>query len=1457
MKKQTHQLLILVTLLGLMAFSPASAQVQALFEANNTKGCGSLLVQFTNQSTGVGTLTYHWDFGNGQSSSLANPQTIYQNPGIYTVSLITSNGSETDTLTKTNLITIYNPPIAGFSLLSANVACQGSEFAFANESQPGDTTIKDFTWDFGNQSFSTDYEPTHSYATAGVYSPTLFITDHNGCESSISKDKLIEVTKNPVVNFTSGNTLSCADTQTVVFTNLSTGLTELSFEWNFGDSQTSFEAHPTHFYQGFGNYTVTLKATDDYGCSTTLTKANLVKMQDLQVAFTYLNDSLCKNQELELKNQSIGATNYFWSFSDTTNSTEFEPLKSFSQGGTYTVELIGKMQNICSDTARATLWVDSLQAGFMADKTYGCELPFTVNYQNLSAHAAMFTWKFGNGTQISDENPSVTFNATTALDEAYRETYSDTLIATSLFGCTDTVSISEHIEIILPKIYFTPNDTSANRGSLTGCVPLSIDFLNKSQSTNPDETLTHFSWDFGNGQSIDAENASQIFTEPGEYTVELTVTNSANCINRFTAQVEAGTPQIPDFTVSGNTNVCGSEAISFVNQSTNDELIDAWEWFFSDGRSSNLKNPMHVFTDTGYMDAVLSVFYNGCKSEPVIKDSVAYIKGPAGSMQYSYDCSSPLTYEFASTIKGADSIFWEFGDGSYDSTQTTALTHTYAQNINYPVKLYGHNYDNGCAIELAYMAKPRLVKSNFAFGKSDYCLEDSILLDGSASQDESWFWVDKQLGNYFWTIGNDTSFMQSDGFYYQFPQRGEYQVNLLVTDLNGCSDDTTLTINIHKPQADFITDTVIGCSPLLLQLSDFSASDTTLVGWNWYINNTLAATGQIPSLTLADTGFHSIQLIVEDAVGCTDSLTLENAFYTSRPQPKINVPALINCQFDSIPFQNLSAGNLVENTWFFGDGFLSDSANPIHAYTDTGYFHLQLYLMDSLGCDTTYRFPDSIYIEALPKPDFTFEITNPSCYPALVKFYDASEGAIKAWNWNFGDESAAVSGKNPLHTYQKPGWFDVSLLITSQNGCKNTLNKADALKINGPFAQIIAPDEACINNDYWFSFEQDVNIYTWEWLFEDGTSGTADSLKHAFDTFGWQRFNLLLRSDSLQTCNKLLSDSLYIPLIKAQFQLNDSIGCEPLEVFATNESLGYTHQEWWLNNNYQTNTNNAQLLLNGNTDYNLKLLVKNELECADSIMKTLTVFGLPEITVSNDTVLCIGDTILLSANGGESYSWFPDYSISASNTRHPMVFPDSSLFYRVRVTDTNLCVNSDSVWVTVQQIPEVTITNTDTLLIIGESLLLESAVLFADFFQWSPPNDLDCFDCLSTLAQPKESTTYYLTASDPYGCFTVTDSITLKMDVKYSLALPSAFTPNDDGANDAVFVKGWGIKELVSFEVYNKFGLKVFETNDIHTPWDGKYKGAVLSADVYYYKVVVLSYDNAERVKTGEIFLLK
>lgn len=1436
---------------------PVNAQVTALFSANDTAGCGSLIVQFTNQSTGSGTLTYKWDFGNGESSTLQNPLIIYQNPGIYTVQLITTNGTESDTLTRKQYLHIFNEPQALFSLQTEASGCQGSSFTFQNESVPGDTTINSYTWDFGDNTLEQTQSPSHSYSDAGTYSVTLFITDNNGCENSLFQSDLIQIIPNPTAKFAVSQNISCFDTATIFFQDQSTGNSALSYLYYFGDGSQSNQANPSHFYNGYNNYSVALKITDNYGCSDSINKQNLVKLQPIDVHFETINDSLCRNQDLEINNLSVGATSYKWIFGDGEVSTKQDPKKTYTKGGSYNIQLIGSLSNYCYDTATMDIWVDTVKADFTFDKDYGCELPTQIAYTNLSEGANQYFWKFGNGLVSVEKNPTLSFNMTPLLFMNYSETYSDTLIATSDFGCIDTLYLTDNITITLPKISFTPNDTSPDKTLLVGCAPIALNFKNKSISTNPEESFTNYYWDFGNGQTSTQENPQMTYTNPGDYEVTLRVTNSSNCVNSFTSTVLAGTPQTADFTISSDFSICGSLPVVFVNQSTNDNLVDDWLWQFSDNQISRIKNPSHTFTDTGYVGATLQVFYNGCPSEPITKDSISFVNGPAGSMTFLYDCNTPLTYDFLSEIKGADSIFWDFGDFTYDSTQNIQPTHSYSQTGNYQVKLLSKNTDSQCELPLSLHMAPRIINSRFTLDNKILCLNDSLFLDGSLSQDQTFFWQNQTGGYFYWTFDQDSSKLVAGTTHHQFSETGMHEINLMVKDINGCTDDTTISIEVLKPQAQFSMDTNQGCTPVYINLTNSSVSDTLFSSWSWFVDNALISTEKEPTIQISDTGKHTLQLVAEDAIGCKDTATLTEGIFTSRPQPAIQLPALLNCQYDSLAFKNLSKGNLVSTLWSFGDGFQDTSFNTLHAYTDTGYFHLQLYLQDSLGCDTTYTHTDSIYIEALPQANFSFEITNPKCYPALVKFKDSSVGNIKAWSWNFGDNTAINGLQNPLHTYQVPGLFDISLDVSTFIGCKNSKIAYNGVKINGPYALINTPDSVCIHEPNWFKIDDTLNIFSLEWLFTDGAHTTIDSILHAFDAFGWHDFNLILRSDSLHTCDKLLSDSTLVPLLVADFTLSDTIGCEPLTIEATNLSTGNVWQDWLIDNQSISQEINSSFTLQESGTNQIKLRVSNALNCIDSTIRQILVNPLPTISLANDTAICYNDTISLWARGGELYHWNPGQRILNDNQDTATVFPKESTFYEVVVTDSNGCINSDSIEVQVQQIPVVHILNEDTTLIIGETLDMEGAITFAHDYYWWPEAGLDCPTCLSTTAQPRETQMYHLTATDDLGCFTITDSIPISVDIKFSVAMPSAFTPNNDGVNDLIFVRGWGIESLISFQIYNKFGLKVFETNDLEQGWDGKYQGNLLTPDIFYYKVEALSLDGKTRTTSGEIYLLK
>ena len=87
--------------------------------------------------------------------------------------------------------------------------------------------------------------------------------------------------------------------------------------------------------------------------------------------------------------------------------------------------------------------------------------------------------------------------------------------------------------------------------------------------------------------------------------------------------------------------------------------------------------------------------------------------------------------------------------------------------------------------------------------------------------------------------------------------------------------------------------------------------------------------------------------------------------------------------------------------------------------------------------------------------------------------------------------------------------------------------------------------------------------------------------------------------------------------------------------------------------------------------------------------------------------------------------------------------------------------------------------------------------------------------------------------------------------------MPTAFTPNGDGTNDIFYAKGFGIKKLVSFKIFNRLGQLLFVSTDENVGWDGTYKGEMSKQDVYTYLVNFQAIDGKKHTKTGHVTLLK
>jgi len=225
-------------------------------------------VTFANRSTPLyGTTGYTWTFGDGATSAITDPTHVYTTPGVYTVSLSVAVGDESATLARTHYVTVggTKPPAADFTAQPVSGTAPLT-VTFTNLSQHASS----YDWAFGDGSMllttggetSAETDPVHVYGTVGVYTVTLTATGPGGSDIKTDTITVSEAVEPPVADFTAQPVSGTAPLM-VTFTNLSQHAS--SYDWAFGDGETSAETDPVHVYGTAGVYTVTLTATGPGG----------------------------------------------------------------------------------------------------------------------------------------------------------------------------------------------------------------------------------------------------------------------------------------------------------------------------------------------------------------------------------------------------------------------------------------------------------------------------------------------------------------------------------------------------------------------------------------------------------------------------------------------------------------------------------------------------------------------------------------------------------------------------------------------------------------------------------------------------------------------------------------------------------------------------------------------------------------------------------------------------------------------------------------------------------------------------------------------------------------------------------------------------------------------------------------------------------------------------------------
>jgi len=251
-------------------FIVVASAPSADFYTTTRSGSAPLRVSFFDRSEGTLPLRYHWDFGDGTTSTDQNPTHTFAPNGRYTVQLTVTNSYGQDTKTLREYIAVGDPPKADFSVdPSSGILPLTVKFTDKTSGDP-----QSWEWGFGDGSISAERNPTHTYTKSGMYTVTLSAVNEYG-KGSITRSGVINAGVVPDAEFIV-EPREGDPPLTVRFRDFSSG-SPLAWSWDFGDGSTSTEKDPVHTYKNPGSYSTTLQVANAFG-NDVLTRPNHVRV---------------------------------------------------------------------------------------------------------------------------------------------------------------------------------------------------------------------------------------------------------------------------------------------------------------------------------------------------------------------------------------------------------------------------------------------------------------------------------------------------------------------------------------------------------------------------------------------------------------------------------------------------------------------------------------------------------------------------------------------------------------------------------------------------------------------------------------------------------------------------------------------------------------------------------------------------------------------------------------------------------------------------------------------------------------------------------------------------------------------------------------------------------------------------------------------------------------------------
>lgn len=950
-----------------------------------------------------------WTFGDGGTSTSDTGIHSYSTAGTYTVTLVITEGSCSDTVK--HIITILPGAAASFVISPAN-ACPAPATATFTGTVPAGCSV---AWKFGDGGTGSGATTTYTYNHSGVDTVLMIVTNSSGCKDTIKQvysiynlridinhDTIPSGCKPLTVFFTCHTWTTVPDS--ITFHPYPYGIS--SYTWNFGDGSSTVSgpgATAIHTYTAVGVYTCTVYIVTANGCLDTAHLMVLVGTPPV-ANFIAVPTHICAGQAVSFINESTGATNYTWYFGDSASSMVVDPTHIYGLPGTFTVTLIA-YDNGCPDTFKRVdyIIVDSASATIVAN--YACNPRNEVYFWDSSLGDNSHLWIFGDGATSTASDTVHFYPALT--------TYTVTLATyNTASGCRDTARLV--LNLAKPVITFTASDTAICRDGWVHFIP-----------TITGDTVSAFYW-YRDGILRDndtGKNYTDTFHVNGWHTIMLVIRDSHNCMDTLkkTNYILVAKP-VAAFTETPPSG-CWQLAVNFTDHSTDvpGTTFANFAWTFGDGTGASVGTltTSHLYDTSGAFAVTEIVTDNiGCKDTAT---NIVNVYHPHASFYATptQPCAGAIVI-FTNTSTAIESATWMFGDG----TTSTAIspTHIYSVSGNYTITLVVTDA-HGCTDTATYVNYVNITRPTAAFTASDtfsICSPLTVMFTNLSTG---------ATGGYYWIFGDgNTSVTPSPSDLYITP--GYYTVMLIATNSYGCKDTAIAHVNIYGYAGAFSYNPDTGCAPLTVY---FHANITNVpsIIWDYGDGSTSSASSTTDTQhTYTIPGGYLPKLILSDNTGCQNSSVGIDTIKVDAVTTGFKTgPACVGKTVNFIDTSTSYWSKVTTWVWSFGSGATSTLNAPTYVYSLAGTYVVTLQATDAWGCMATTTEP--VVIHPLPVITVSTDTTICTGDTATLTAYGGA-----TYTWGPGG-TLNCTNCNPVSATPS-SVTNYTVTGTDINGCVNT-----------------------------------------------------------------------------------------------------------------------------------------------------------------------------------------------------------------------------------------------------------------------------------------------------------------------------------------------------------------------------------------------------------------------------------